>query len=92
MSSCFGGPTYRHSNQATQSPRSMSRRSAVPSYLSRDSATIPSAHDGNTSYATLEQPRRRSSARRTLIEVLNEALELLGDDGVSDFGSVDAPH
>ncbi|GAX23086.1 hypothetical protein FisN_15Hh011 [Fistulifera solaris] len=91
MTSCFGGPAYRHADRAAQSPRSISRRSAVPSYLSRDSATLPSANDGHASNGISEQPRRRSSARRTLIEVLNEALELLDDDGVSDFNSVDAP-
>lgn len=63
----------------------MSRHSRVPSYLSSESA----ADTGNASFtatAKTEQDRRRrrALARRTLIEVLNEALELLHDDEVSD--------
>lgn len=81
MTSCFGGSSYLPAYQATH--RSTSRHSRVPSYLSNDH----DAENANTSFTstTSVQDRRRQLARRTLIEVLNEALELLHDDGESDF-------
>lgn len=86
MHSCVQGPSYLSANQAPFSYRSMRRQNHTPSYYSNESSAVlrPAGGEHNTSTMAAEQERRRENARRTLIEVLSEALELIGDDGLSD--------
>lgn len=75
-------PTY----QRAQSHRISGRRFRVPPYLSSNTARHQVEESDPESFSSAAQDRRR-----TLIEVLNEALELLEDDGVSNLQSVATP-